>query len=73
MPFRDGDDEEGSMVLEVKQVKPGDTGWSSMAGLFPSAVRWMDDPTDEDPSQEDPERQYTVVAINSAKMRDGQP
>jgi ribosomal protein S18 acetylase RimI-like enzyme len=26
---------------------------------------------DEDPSQEEPERQYTVVAINPAKMRGG--
>jgi len=35
------------MMAQVREVKPGDEVWPAVAGLFPRAVRWSEDPTDE--------------------------
>ncbi len=36
------------MTTQVGQVKPGDDLWPQVAELFPRAVRWLEDPNDED-------------------------
>ena len=35
------------MNINIKQTKPNDNLWSQVAELFPRAVQWMNDPSDD--------------------------